>query len=71
MVVHWFSQTNQWVEDYQAFLGLFGLQAGVDQAVSIRLLTGLPLHLAWVHRPEVYLMSCTAICGRLLDRRFP
>ncbi len=49
MVVHSFSLTNEWLEDYQAFLGLFGLVGGVDQAVTTRLPTGLPLHFAWVH----------------------
>ncbi|MDJ0861026.1 MAG: hypothetical protein QNJ82_02175 [Gammaproteobacteria bacterium] len=57
MIVHSVSHTNEWLEDYQAFLDLFGLQAGVDQAVSTRLPTGLPLHFAWVHGPERYLRA--------------
>ena len=48
MVVHSFSPKNEWHEDYQAFLGLFGLEGGVDEAVSTRLPSGLPLHFAWV-----------------------
>ena len=55
MVVHSFSPGHDWLEDYQAFLALFGLEAGVDEAVSTRLPTGLPLNSAWVHGAEKYL----------------
>jgi len=57
MVVHSFSPTNEWLEDYQAFLKLFELEAGVDEAVSTRLPSGLPLHFAWVHGLERYLRA--------------
>ena len=57
MVVHSFSPTNEWLEDYQAFLAPFGLQGAVDEAVSTRLPTGLALHLAWVHGSERYLTA--------------
>ncbi|MDO8886179.1 hypothetical protein [Candidatus Oleimmundimicrobium sp.] len=55
MVVHSFSKTNEWLEDYQAFLSLFGLKAGVDQAVSTSIAPDLTLHFAWVHGAEKYL----------------
>jgi len=49
MIVHSFSPDNQWFDDYQAFIKLFGLKAGVDEAVSTGLTNGMNLHLAWVH----------------------
>jgi len=57
MVVHSFSPTNEWLDDYQAFLALFSLQGDVDKAVTTRLPTGLPLHVAWVHGSEGYLRA--------------
>jgi len=38
MIVHSFSPSNEWLEDYQAFVKLFRLNANIDEAVS----TGLP-----------------------------
>jgi len=49
MVVHSFSKNNEWLEDYQVFLSLFGLEAGVNQAVSTSIELDLTLHFAWVH----------------------
>lgn len=57
MVVHSFSPSNEWLEDYQAFLALFGLLAGVDEAVSARVAGGLALHFAWVNGCEEYLRA--------------
>jgi hypothetical protein len=55
MVVHTFSPTNEWLEDYQYFLSLLGVSAGVNQAVSIKLFNGINLTLAWVHGDEKFL----------------
>lgn len=55
MVVHTFSKTNEWFEDYQYFLSLFGLEAGVDQAVSVDIPGEINLIFAWVHGSEKYL----------------
>lgn len=57
LVVHSFSPANEWLDDYQAFLALFGLQAGVDEAVSTSTPGGLALHFAWVHGSEDYLWA--------------
>ncbi len=57
MVVHTFSTTNEWLEDFQYFLSLFGLKAGVNQAVSVKLENEINLSLAWVHGSESYLKS--------------
>ena len=57
MVVHTFSKSNEWLEDYQYFLSLFGLKSGVNQAVSTDLASGINLSFAWVHGAEKYLKS--------------
>ena len=55
MVVHTFSPTNEWFEDYQAFIALLGLKGGIDHAVIKTLSSGINLHLAWVHGDERFL----------------
>lgn len=55
MVVHSFSRTNEWLEDYLEFLSLYGLEGGVDQAASTQIEPNIHLHFAWVHGDEKYL----------------
>jgi len=55
MVVHTFSKTNEWFENYQYFLSLFKLKAEVNQAVSVKLANEINLSFAWVHGSEKYL----------------
>ena len=55
MVVHSFSKTNEWLEDYHYFLSLFGLKAGIDQAVSTKVGNDMDISFAWVHGSEKYL----------------
>ena len=55
MVVHTFSETNAWCEDFQYFLSLFGLEAGINQAVTVQILNEINLSFAWVHGSEKYL----------------
>lgn len=57
MVVHTFSKTNEWFDDYQYFLSLFGLEGEINQAVTTKLGSDINLSLAWVHGPEKYLES--------------
>ena len=57
MVVHTFSKTNEWFEDYQYFLSLFGLEAGINQAVTVKIAEKINLSFAWVHGSENYLES--------------
>ncbi|MCJ7738673.1 MAG: hypothetical protein MUQ10_15405, partial [Anaerolineae bacterium] len=56
MVVHTFSRTNEWLEDYQCFLALFGLEAGINQTVTTERVNDIRLSFAWVHGAERYLM---------------
>lgn len=55
MIVHTFSKTNEWLEDYQNFISLFGLKAGINQAVRTTLHSKINLSFAWVHGSEKYL----------------
>lgn len=57
MVVHTFSKTNEWLDDYQYFLSLFGLDGGVNQAVSTTINKYMNLTLAWVQGSKKYLES--------------
>ena len=54
-LVHSFSPTNLWFEDFSAFVALFGTEAAVDQLITVRAANGFPLLLAWVHGDEGYL----------------
>ena len=55
MVVHTFSKTNEWFEDYRYFLSLFDLKAEINQAVAVKLSNEMNLSFAWVHGSEKYL----------------
>lgn len=55
MVVHTFSKTNEWLEDYQYFLSLFDLHAEPNKAVTTTVSNNISLTLAWVHGSEKYL----------------
>ncbi|WP_320042849.1 DUF6946 family protein [uncultured Desulfobacter sp.] len=55
MIVHSFSPSNEWFENYQAFVELFGLSSNIDEAVSTGLPSRMKLHIAWVHGGEKYL----------------
>ncbi|MEA3277554.1 MAG: hypothetical protein U9Q81_20180 [Pseudomonadota bacterium] len=57
MVVHTFSPSNEWFADYEAFLGEFGLRAGVNDIASKQIAANLCLHLAWVHGSEEFLQA--------------
>ena len=55
MLVHSFSQTHQWFEDYAAFAVLFDAQAVVNRVISAGQVGGVQLHLCWVRGDERYL----------------
>jgi hypothetical protein len=55
MVVHSFSRTADWFEDYREFSGLFQAQADIDKIVSIGTPQGIRTYLAWVSGDERYL----------------
>lgn len=55
MMVHSFSRTNEWFQDFLRFVELYNVKASVDQAVTVKLKGEINLHLAWVRGPEKYL----------------
>lgn len=48
MIVHSFSPEHRWFSDYQDFLGLFGVSAGVNELLELPETGGKRLFLAWV-----------------------
>jgi len=55
MLVHSFSQTHQWLEDYAAFATLLGVNVAVNRVVSVGRRGGVELHLGWVCGDAKYL----------------
>jgi hypothetical protein len=57
MLVHSFSQTEEWFPDYEKFLSLYGIETGVNRIVSAGELDGIKLHFAWVRGDAKYLSA--------------
>ena len=55
MLVHSFSQTSEWHDDYSAFVRLFRNDMENGGPTWVGLLGGVQLHLAWVQGDPVYL----------------
>ena len=55
MVVHSFSHTNEWYDDFEKFAGLFGIKTEINRIFTTKVPNGMPLHLAWIHGNETYL----------------
>lgn len=55
MLVHSFSPTNRWFEEYKAFVALLGATAEPGKLTTVKARNNLPLHLAWVHGDERFL----------------
>lgn len=55
MLVHSFSQSSEWFQDYAAFVSLMGGVAVENGMVSVGCRSGVLLHLAWVHGNAHYL----------------
>lgn len=48
MLVHSFSQSSEWFQDYAAFVSLMGSCAAENNIASVGSRSGVSLHLAWV-----------------------
>ena len=48
MLVHSFSPTNEWFEDFDKFAGFYGIQAELNKTISAGCVNGIDLYLAWV-----------------------
>jgi len=55
MLVHSFSQSSEWFQDYAAFVSLMGGTAAKNGMVSVGSRSGVSLHLAWVRGNALYL----------------
>jgi len=55
MLVHSFSQLDEWFDDYCQFLALFGVKGKLDSLVFAKILDGINLYLAWVKGDKRYL----------------
>lgn len=55
MIVQSFSQEHRWLEDFQAFADLFGLQAEPGEALIYALPSGMPLTMGWAVGSEAFL----------------
>ncbi len=56
MLVHSFSQSNEWFEDFSQFLALFGLNnVKPDSSVFAKNINGINLYFSWVRGDKKYL----------------
>ena len=55
MIVHSFSQENEWFDDYSVFIGLYGKSAKVGDLVFVRNIDGIDLYLGWAKGRAKYL----------------
>ena len=55
MIVHSFSQTNEWFEDYASFVNLYGKNAGVGELVKATTIDDISLYLGWAKGDACYL----------------
>lgn len=56
MLVHSFSQSDEWFEDYSQFLALFGLEGITpDSLVFAKNINGIDLYFSWVTEDKKYL----------------
>lgn len=55
MLVHSFSPSSEWFQDYAAFVSLMGGSAKENSTVSVGSRSGVSLHLAWVRGNAQYL----------------
>jgi hypothetical protein len=55
MLVHSFSLTSEWFQDYAAFVALMGGSAAENSVVSVGSRSGVLFHLAWVRGNAAYL----------------
>ena len=60
MLVHSFSQSNEWFEDYTRFLDLFNLEAKPDSLLFAKTIEGINLYLCWVEGNPKYLAERAA-----------
>ena len=55
MLVHSFSQTAEWFDDYARFVALLGAKAEIDKIVPVGQINDINLYIAWVCGDARYL----------------
>jgi len=55
MIVHSFSLESKWLKDYQAFVQLYGKEAGIGDLIYAAQVDGIDLYLGWAKGAEKYL----------------
>ena len=55
MLVHSFSQSNEWFSDYAQLLALFDVDAQTDSLVFAGNITAIDLYFGWVRGDKNYL----------------
>jgi len=56
MIVHSFSQSDLWFEDYQAFIRLYGIEnAAIGKLYFLREIAGIKLFSGWARGDEMFL----------------
>jgi hypothetical protein len=55
MIVHSFSTTAIWFDDFAMFIDLLGLKAIRDRLLTVRLSSGLPMHFGWATGDPTFL----------------
>lgn len=55
MLVHSFSQIDEWFDDYHEFLALFGARGEIDSLVFAKNISGVDLYFGWVKGNKRYL----------------
>ena len=55
MLVHSFSLSNEWFDDYSHFLALYGLDAKPDSVLFAKNVNGIDLYFCWVRGDKKYL----------------
>ena len=48
MLVHSFSPTNEWYDDFEKFAGLYDTQTELDKILSLGRVNGIKLYIGWV-----------------------
>ena len=55
MLVHSFSQTDHWLEDYEKFLDALGSVGGLNKISCVGERSGIIFYTAWVRGDELFL----------------
>jgi len=57
MIVHSFSPSNEWFDDYSAFVALYGKTVGLGEMVFLCDVDGVKLYVGWAKGNDKYLKS--------------